>query len=139
MPNLHQELHRCHNLVCPDGMPFAVTHIWWRVLVCATETSLIFCCCIMLDTDAQNYIALISFLHCLHFRYWSTYTEPSMPLCSFGILVIKQPAPRWFLRGVFIYNFKARFKCLILKIKAKMTLLQFFGHIFLSYGPISKI
>ena len=38
-----------------------------------------------------------------------------------------------------MYNFKARFKCAILKIKAKMTLLQFFGHISLGYGPISKL
>ncbi len=37
-----------------------------------------------------------------------------------------------------MYNFKPRFKWAILKMKAKMTLLQFFGHISLSYGPISK-
>ena len=53
-------------------------------------------------------------------------------LCSSGILVIKQPAPRRILGGGGIYNFKARFKWAILKIKAKMTLLQFFGHISLS-------
>ena len=37
-----------------------------------------------------------------------------------------------------MYNFKAKFKWAILKIKAKMTLLRFFGLISLSYGPISK-
>ena len=41
-------------------------------------------------------------------------------------LVIKQPAPRRILGGGGIYNFKARFKWAILKIKAKMTLHQFF-------------
>ncbi len=41
--------------------------------------------------------------------------------------------------GVGIYNFKARFKGAILKIKAKMTLLQFLDHISLSYDPISEI
>ncbi len=53
--------------------------------------------------------------------------------------MINQPAPRRILRGGGIYNFKARFKWAILKMKAKMTLLQYFGHISLSYGPISEI
>ncbi len=41
-----------------------------------------------------------------------------------------------------IYNFKAKFKCAILKIKTKMSLLQFFGHISLIRlynGPIAKM
>ena len=46
--------------------------------------------------------------------------------------------PEGFLGDGGIYNFKARFKWAILNIKAKITLLQFFGHISLSYGLISK-
>ncbi len=53
-----------------------------------------------------------------------------------NILVIKQPAPERIFGGGGIYNFKAKFKWVILKIKAKMTLLQFFGHISFNYGPI---
>ncbi len=57
-------------------------------------------------------------------------------LAPFGFFSSQTPVPTAISERWVIIDFKAEFEWAILKIKAKMTLLQFFGHIFLSYGPI---
>ncbi len=67
--------------------------------------------------------------------------------CIFFVNPPYAPLGFWSLNSLFpegyggggIFDFKAKFKWAILKIKAKVTLLQFFGHISISYGPISKM
>ncbi len=62
--------------------------------------------------------------------------KPLAPLAIFGS---QTPVPRGIFEGGGYMTSRTKFKWAILKIEAKMTLLQFFGHISLNFGPISKI
>ncbi len=72
------------------------------------------------------------------YYYYVTYSsiKPLAPLAIFGS---QTPVPRGIFEGGGFMTFRAKFKGAILKMEAKMTLLQFFGHISLNFGPILKI
>ncbi len=58
------------------------------------------------------------------------------PQSSMGSFVIFLELPVGFSEGRGYMNFTTKFQWAILKLEAKMTLLQFFGHISLNNGPI---